>query len=91
VPLQDLVDRWHRDVDLLKALEIQADADWALTALAENSEAESDDRGSRCEVRLSQGGLEVIGLPRFKGQLVQWSFQLPCKTPGAAGNAREKT
>ena len=59
MPLEDLVDRRDRYIDLMEALEIETNTDWPILALRTDAEDEGHDVGWCREVRLPRAGLEV--------------------------------
>jgi hypothetical protein len=60
VTLEDLVEDRDRDIDLMKALKIVANADGTVLALGTHAEDEGDDVGRRGEVRLPRPRFEVL-------------------------------
>jgi hypothetical protein len=60
VPLEDFVDRGHRDIDLVKALEVEADPDGPILPLRTDTEDEGHDVRWRGELRVSRARLEVL-------------------------------
>jgi hypothetical protein len=60
VSLEDLIDGRDRDIDLMKSLEIEANADGPVLALGTDAEDEGDDVGRCGEVGPPRARLEVL-------------------------------
>jgi len=60
VAFEDLVDGRDRDIDLMKALKIEANPDGSVLALGADAEDEGDDVGRRGKVGTPRSRLEVL-------------------------------